>query len=271
MAENDNSSIKVSASNPSLNDKMLFKIDPNANTIYWYIKFNILLDEKTVTDKTMYVTDLAGYRMRTFIEYSEEHNVISISPIDTYSKNTYYILQITKKVRSKKGNKLKRNINIVFKLVNNQISDYEILKETQEVPEVRNRPKNYNPEEVHSKVYGFSNDEFNKKGQDNLPYLPFKINPFAGIIGLLIVIVGILISNIAIAVFGVVVSIFGVVHLVMQLSDNEKRAVYIYNVGVKQFRAKEYKKSMETLKKAFELDPYNEHIEFALSRASYYK
>ncbi len=269
MDDKNRDIIKVAASNPSLNDKMLFKINPNSDKIYWYIKFNILLDEKTVNDKTMFVTDLAGYHMRTFIEYSEEYNVISISPIDTYAQNKYYILQITKKVKSKKGNKLKRNINIVFKLVNDEVSKYEVLKDETEVPEIQKRPKNYNPEHVQSKVYGFSNEEMNKDGQDNLPYLPFKINPFVGIIGLLIVIVGIL-TSIYVAVAGVIISIFGVMHLAVQLSDKEKRAVYMYNQGVREFRNKKYLVAQKTFKKAFELDPYNEHIEFALSRIHYY-
>ncbi len=270
MLDNDHSSIKVAASNPNLNDRMLFKIDPNSNTIYWYIKFNILLDEKTVNDKTMFVTDLSGYRMRTFIEYSEENNIISISPIDTYSKNMYYILQITKKVKSKKGNKLKRNINIVFKLVDNQISNYEVLKDETAVPEVKTRPKNYDPEHVVSKVYGFKNEEMNTKGKDNLPYLPFKINPFVGIFGLLIVIIGFIVAW-QIAVVGVLVSIVGVLHLARQLTDNEKRAVYTYNIGVRHFRDKEYDKAEKSFAKGMELDPYNEHIEFAMSRVHYYK
>ncbi len=270
MDDKEQSMIKVSASTPSLNDKMLFKIDPNKDTIFWYIKFNILLDEKTVNDRNMFVTDLAGYHMRTFIEYSEEHNVISISPIDTYSKNTFYILQITKKVRSKKGNYLKRNINIVFKLVENEVSDYEVLKNEQDVPPLQKRPKNYDPEKVVSKVYGFSTDDMNKEGKDNLPYLPFKINAYVGILGLLLVIIGVLVS-LYIAIFGALLSIGGVVHLSMQLTNNEKRAVYLYNKGVREFREKDYKAAEKTFKKAFELDPYNEHIEFAISRVNYYK
>ncbi len=271
MEEHDGQKIKVSASNPNLNDRIMYKIDPEkSDTIFWYIKFNILLDESTVNDKSMYVTDLAGYKMRTFIEYSEEYNVISISPIDTYSKDTYYILHISKRVKSKKGNKLKRKINIVFKLVNSEISSYEVLKDDHEVPEPVPRPKNYDPDKVISKVYGFTNEEFNKEGKDNLPYLPFKINPFVGIVGLLIVIIG-LIVNLYIAILGVFVSVLGVLHLVMQLRDDEKIATYTYNQGVKEFRAKNYQKAEKLFKKAFEHDKYNEHIEFAISRVKYYK
>ncbi len=271
MEDHEGKQIKVSASNPNLNDRIMYKIDPEkSDTIFWYIKFNILLDESTVNDKTMYVTDLAGYKMRTFIEYSEEHNVISISPIDTYSKDTYYILQISKHVKSKKGNKLKRKINIVFKLVNSEISGYEVLKNDQDVPEMKPRPKNYDPEKVVSKVYGFSNDEFNKEGKDNLPYLPFKINPFIGIFGLLVVIIGLIVS-LYVAILGVVVSVIGVLHLVMQLRDDEKIATYTYNQGVKEFRIGEYKKAEKLFKKAFEHDKFNEHIEFALERIKYYK
>ncbi len=270
MDDNAKKNIRIASSNPKLQEKMFVKFTPDSNTIYWYIKFNVPLDESTLTEDTMFVTDLAGYKMRTFIEYSTEHNLISISPIDTYSKNTYYILQVTKAVKSKKGNNLKQNINIVFKLVNNEIENYEVLKQETKVPKTKERPRNYDPENVTSKVYGFSNEEFNKKGQDNLAYLPFKINPFIGIIGLLIVIVGILMMQLTIALVGVFISIIGVIHLFMQIINNEKRAAYIYNQGVRKFRAKNYESAKKTFEKAFELDPYNEHIEFALNRVKYY-
>lgn len=270
MQDNEHSGIKVSASKPSLNDKILLKVDPGKNTVFWYIKFNILLDEKTITEKSMYVTDLAGYKMRTFIEYSEEYNVISISPIDTYSQNMYYILHITDKVKSKKGNRLKRPIHIIFKLVNNEISDYEVLKKEATVPKAVDRPKNYNPENVTSKVYGFSNDVFNKKGKDNLPYLPFKINPLVGISGLLLIIIAILLKNLSVAILGAILAFFGCIHLFMQLSNKEKRAVYIYNKGVRKFRTEDYKEAKQLFLKAQNLDPYNEVVEFAIGRVNYY-
>lgn len=270
MDDNDSFGIKVKSSRPSLNDRILYKIEPNKDTVYWYIKFNILLDEKTITEKSTFVTDLAGYKMHTFIEYSEEYNVISISPIDTYAKNTYYILHITTKVKSKKGNKLKRDIHIVFKLVNNEISNYEVLKKETELPPVHERPKNYDPENVVSKVYGFSNDVVNKNGKDNLPYLPFKINPFIGIMGLLAIIVAILISNLSIAVIGAFFAFMGVIHIFYQIGSKQKRAVYAYNVGVKNFRAENYEKALKNFEHAFSLDPYNEVIEFAVSRVKYY-
>lgn len=270
MEEKQGKNIAISTSNPNIKDKMYFKIRPNSDKIYWYIKFNILLDDSTINEKTMLVMDLAGYKMRTDIEYSEEHNIISISPIDTYSKNMYYILKISKNVKSKKGKKLKGDINIVFKLVNNEISNYEILKNNKFIPTVKPRPKNYDPENIASKVYGYDADISNNKENDNLPYLQFKINPFIGITGLLLVIIGILTSA-QIAVLGAVVSSIGVVHLFLQLTNSEKRAIYTYNIGVKKFRSKKYNEAFVTFKKALDLDPYNEKIKFAKSRAKYYK
>lgn len=266
MEQDESKSIAVSTSDPSIKDKMYFKITPDMDTIYWYIKFNILLDETTITDKTMLVTDMAGYKMKTTIKYSEKSNIISISPIDTYSKNTYYILKISRKVKSKKGKKLKRDINIVFKLVNNKISDYNMLKDTDIIPTVKPRPKDYDPENVVSKVEGYKTDNSSKKQNDSLPYLPFSINPFIGIGGLLLVIVGLL-TSLEIAILGSVISAVGVIHLFLQLANNEKRAVYIYNIGVKRYRAKKYNLALKSFIKALNLDPYNVQIENAKIKA----
>lgn len=270
MTDNNQIKVKAAASKPSLNDKIIYKVDPTKDTVFWYIKFNILLDENTINEKTMFVSDLAGYKMRTFIEYSEEYNVISISPIDTYSQNTYYILNMTTKVKSKKGNPLKSQINIIFKIVNGQMSNYEVLKQDTKLPPTKERPKNYDPEKVVSKVYGFDTNFVNKKGQDNLPYLPFKINPTIGVIGLMICIIAILANQLSIAIIGAVIALAGVVHIVVQISNKEKRAVYIYNNGVRYFRKGNYEKAEKSFKHAFQLDPYNEVIEFAVSRIEYY-
>lgn len=270
MTDNNQIKVKASASKPSLNDKIMYKVDPTKDTVFWYIKFNILLDESTINEKSMFVSDLAGYKMRTFIEYSEEYNVISISPIDTYSPNTYYILNMTTKVKSKKGNPLRSQINIVFKIVNGQMSNYEVLKDDTKLPPVKDRPKNYDPENVVSKVYGFDADFVNKKGKDNLPYLPFKINPAIGIIGLMICILAILSNQLSFAIIGAFIAFLGVIHIIIQIANKEKRAVYIYNNGVRYFRNGKYKKAKDSFKHAFQLDPYNEVIEFALSRIEYY-
>lgn len=275
MDENSYKSVAVSTSNPNIKDKMHYKLKPDSNTIYWYIKFNILLDESSITEKTMYVTDLAGYKMHTHIEYSEENNIISISPIDTYSKNMYYILKINKKVKSKKGNKLKKDINIVFKLVNDELHNFEVLKYTTEVPTAMQRPKNYDPENVESKVEGFDNNTLNKnsksnkKNKDNFQYLPFKINPFIGIIGLLLVVIG-LITSVELAILGAFISAVGAAHLFLQITNGEKRSVYTYNKGVKKFRSGEYDEASKLFNKAFELDRYNNKIEFAKSRIKNY-
>lgn len=267
----ERSTVRVSASTPSLNNKILFKIDPDLDTVYWYIKFNLLLDENTVAPSTMYVTDLDGYLMRTTIKYSQEYNVISISPIDTYAKDRYYILQITKGVKGLSGGSLRKNVNILFKLNGSEVADYKILESNVVLPEPKQRPIEYNPEDVVTKVYEIDTEQLNKDGKDNLQYLPYKINPFIGIIGLLVIIVGILSTSITMSIIGIGVSFLGCLHLSLQLLNNEKRAAYIYNTGVRHFREQEYDKAKAEFIKAFELDQYNEYIEFAVNRIKYYE
>ncbi len=262
--------LRIKSSTPSLDDRILTKIDPNKDTVYWYIKFNIALDPNSITPKTMYVSDVGGYVMNTFIEFSPETNLISIMPIDSYAQNTYYLLRIGEDVRSAKGNRLKKNINILFKLYNDKISNYEVLKKEVEVPEPQKRPKNYNVKNVPCKVYGLDKELYKDLKKDDLPTVSVLVNPAIGIIGLLLTVIGLIVSAIELVFISLAVLLIGIIHIVMQLLNKQKRATLIYNRGVYAFRKENYEKASDLFKKALDLDEYNEKIEFALNRVSYY-
>ena len=74
--------IRIATSDPKLKDKIQINLEGPIDNVYWYIRFNIPLDEESVNDKTMEVTDTEGYIMRTDISYQGKHNRIVISPLD---------------------------------------------------------------------------------------------------------------------------------------------------------------------------------------------
>lgn len=82
----------------------------------WQIKFNTQLDPTTVNNINLYVTTLNLTPLRTHITYDPERNIIFIEPLDAYSKDESYILNITTKVKSKGGKNLKQPVKLQFKL-----------------------------------------------------------------------------------------------------------------------------------------------------------
>ena len=59
---------------------------------------------------------MQGNVLKTHCFYDEKEERIIIFPIDPYEENKYYILTISSNLYSHKGKKLKKPINIMFKL-----------------------------------------------------------------------------------------------------------------------------------------------------------
>ncbi|MFV0503009.1 MAG: tetratricopeptide repeat protein [Lachnospirales bacterium] len=261
--------IRLKASNPNLESKIHRKIDRSKDTVYWYIKFNIPLDPNSVNGGSMYVTDIGGYVMETFIEYSEKSNLISISPIDTYEQKVYYILNITTSVRSAKGNRLPRKVYILFRLENDAISEYELLKKDVVVPVPQKRPKNYNINNVRSKIYGLNKD-LNHASDVQLKTVPFRVNIILGLIGLAILILSIVSKNLNLIITGIIISVGGIAHIIWQIIKKEKRAAIYYNLAMLNYNKDNYLQANKYFNKAFEMDPYNELYEYATNKIKYY-
>lgn len=163
--------VKLATTDPDLKDRIKIDIDDDSGEgIYWYIKFNIPLNENTVSNKAMTITDAKGYKMRTEIMYYKSRNTIVISPKESYMENVFYILTISKKVKSLGGNHLKGDTHILFKLKDNQISQYEILKDDIKIPAPCERPINY--EELMMKAY--------PRAVIKNMYIKRLVNPFSG-------------------------------------------------------------------------------------------
>ncbi len=264
--------IKVNTTNKALKDKIKMNVQINSDAVYWYIRFNIPLDETTVSEKTMGVTDDSGYIMRTDISYSTESNMIIISPLDSYEQNVYYILNISKKVKSARGQNLKSQINIIFKLLNNQISDYKILKSNVTVPTPKPRPKDYEKIRAASKnkIYTFDPAEMGVTSPDKLPPAPVKVNIIPALAGLVLVIASLFLNMLPVTLAAAAACVAGSVHLIMQIAKKTMRAVISYNRGVSCFNKGEYNKADSFFKKAFDLDEQNEMVEYALNKTSFY-
>lgn len=259
---------RYAASNKNLEDKIMVKMEHGADKIYWHIKFNLNLSPETVTNETMYVTDLGGYVLESDIEYNVKSNQIVISPRESYEENYYYILNITTKVKSERGQNLRKPVIILFKLMENEITDMKILPSNTKTPEPIKRPKNYEPLEVKSKVYSDETIYDNIMG-DKLSKLSLKLNPIPTVISVVVATVLVFVDTIlGILGLGVALIILGM--LLQKVFSKTTRAVILYNSGVNSFNAQDYDSASDKIKKAYELDSQNERIEYALTKVKYY-
>ncbi len=262
--------IRMQSSDPNLNSKIRAKVLDPDSPIYWYIKFNLQLDPESISSSTMYVTDLGGYILNTYIDYDQEKNLISITPLNSYEQEYYYVLNITTGVRSSKGTALKKQINILFKLLDDKISEHEILKDEQKVEKPKARPNNYDPYKVKSKVYGVQQDVSQSVGSDKLPLANSKLNPFFAIFSIILLFIAIATMNLPFVVSALLVAIAGATHVIYQISRSDMRAIMNYNKGAKLFNKGEYRQAKELFQKAWTLDEYNEKIEYALQKVEYF-
>ncbi len=262
--------VRMQVSDPKLNNKIRASIKDSDGPIYWYIKFNLKLDPNSINSNTMYVTDLGGYVLNTYIDYDTEKNLISITPLDEYEQEYYYLLHITTGVRSEKGTRLKKQVNILFKLLDDKISEHEILKDSQLPPEPKKRPKNYDAYKVKPKVYGLDQSIYESLERDKLPLDNAELNPLLGIMGIIILFISVFTKNIPFIITAMVIALFGVYSIVRQLLKPSFRAVNQYNKGVKKFNKGEYEEAKVFFKKAWAYDEYNEMIEYALQKVEYF-
>jgi hypothetical protein len=82
----------------------------------WRIKFTAPLNPVSVNNRNLYVTSLNQTPLLTNISYDTVNNCIEIEPLEPYAKNESYLLHVTTKVMSKKGQKLPEEITIQFKV-----------------------------------------------------------------------------------------------------------------------------------------------------------
>ena len=271
MAYNDRK-IKVDSSQRDINDKVKNEIEDTEDKIYWYMKFNQPLDPNSISKKTMSVTETNGYIFDTKIIYNKNLELIVIEPLDIYKEEEYYILHIKKEVRSENMKNLKNDVHILFKVKGGQVSEFKELGENVIVPKPRKRPK-ADRKPTKSKVYLFEREGgklSNNPGEVALPYLSIKFNTLIGIIGMPIFAIGIIMKNLMISGAGGIVALIGFIHILTQVTKNEFKSNFYYNIGVSRFNKEKYAKSKKSFKKALSLNINNEYAEYALNKVSFY-
>ena len=262
--------IRVAISDPKLKEKIHVDLSGPLDTVYWYIRFNIPLDEETVNENTMEVTDTDGYIMRTDISYRSDDYRIVISPLDSYEEQRFYLLKISKAVRSLKGQNLKTVISILFKLYQGAISEYKVLRKDVPVPPSRPRPANYDAMQENRKPNFLDDYVENRKTHTEMKTENVSMKLWVGIMGLLIVGFGLAIQDTLVAAFGIAICATGVLHIYLQWSNKEFRSGFHYNRGVRLYNKMQYERASEAFEKALVFNPKNELARYGLVRVGMY-
>lgn len=97
-------------------DRVKQSLNFKTGDFVWRIKFTAPLKPSTVNNKNLNVTTMNNAPLLTNIRYDSVNNYIEIEPLEPYNKNESYQLHISKRVESRKGQKLQNEITIQFKL-----------------------------------------------------------------------------------------------------------------------------------------------------------
>lgn len=101
---------------PQLTNKVKQDLRFKTGNFVWRVRFNIPLDPKTVNKDTMYVANSQNQKLKTYIKYDTQQEIIEVEPLEPYATNEYYYLTITTAVKSKGGQSLPEPVQVKFKL-----------------------------------------------------------------------------------------------------------------------------------------------------------
>lgn len=257
--------VRVGISDASLLSKTRIDVPDDSLDVCWYIKFNITLDPETVSSETMTVTETNGFILETEIYYDLDKNLILIKPTDPYEEGIFYILTITRKVRSQGGNRLKHDIYVVFKIRNNRIDSYELLPAATAVEKPRKKPEKLKKETAaRARAAGLvvpkpsPRQEVRKAPARTVPYGKFRINLLLPAVAIPVALSGLHLDIQIMVIVGAVLLTAGIIHLSLQLANKKRRAAVTYNFGAMFFNSGFHKAAHKRFKKANALDPDNE-------------
>ena len=100
----------------SVKNKVKQNLKFKTGNFVWRIKFTAPLNPATVNNQNLYVTSSTQVPLKANIRYDTIDNCIEIEPLAPYAKNESYLLHVTTKVKSKKGQSLPNEITIQFKV-----------------------------------------------------------------------------------------------------------------------------------------------------------
>lgn len=266
--------IKIDSTEKKLTKKIQNNIKDTSEKIYWYIRFNIPLDEKSVSNKTMKVTNITGLIINTEIIYNKKLELIIISPLQKYVKEEYYILHIDKKVKSQNNQNIKKTVHILFKIKDGQVVEFKEIADNIKVPKPRvSKFKNEN-KPTKSRVYKFEQiqkqrlEKANQSGK--LPFLPIHFNPTFAMLGLVFIAYSWFFDVTLMLILGIFFGIIGFYKIIEQVNDFKFKSIINYNLGVILFNREKFEKANKKFEKALYLDPKNELAEFSLNKTSFY-
>jgi hypothetical protein len=108
--------ITIESVTGSVKNRVKQNLKFKTGSFVWRIKFTAPLNPSTVNNRNLYVTSMNQAPLQTNIRYDSVNNFIEIEPLEPYTKNESYLLHVTTKVASKKGQKLPNEITIQFKV-----------------------------------------------------------------------------------------------------------------------------------------------------------
>jgi len=280
----DDGKIKMTMNDPSLRGKVTSRITDPGGVVYWYIRFNVLLDAASVTKRSMNVTDIKnGYIMHVIITYDNTRNLIVLNPMDLYRQNDYYMLNVSRKVRSNKGRPMQKPVHIMFKIVGDKISDFEVIKDTARIPRPKKKPESVRraemrefmtqdepPPEENAENAVESEKPEKPKARPQLPFGKISVQVQLAVLGLVWLGLSLFFNNFFVTLSGIILLFLGLIHLVAQLAKKQIRSTIYYDLGVRRFNAGNYPAANIYFKKSFALNPKNEMAQFGLKKSEKY-
>lgn len=85
----------------------------NQTTKSWTVEFNTPMKRNTLNPSTVYVMDSRGNRIPVKVDLSDDKKKMIVTPLGKYSSGDY-TLYINENVKSSRGNKLKKPVEMAF-------------------------------------------------------------------------------------------------------------------------------------------------------------
>ncbi len=108
--------INIESTTHDVEGKVKQKLKFKTGKFVWKIKFTAPLDPASVNKNNLSVTDMSGNPLQTSIRYNSNTQEIEIEPLQAYAKDSSYILNVSKGVKSVGGQNLKNDVSLTFKV-----------------------------------------------------------------------------------------------------------------------------------------------------------
>ena len=108
--------INIETTPTEVEGKVKQKLKFKTGKFVWRVKFTAPLNPTTVNNNNLYVTDSQGNLLNTIIRYDAEHNYIEVEPTGVYTPLETYTLNVTRRVESQGGQKLKEEVQVRFNM-----------------------------------------------------------------------------------------------------------------------------------------------------------